>query len=176
MYIDFVRMILDCSLFQLCCTWRRTTWPSWTRTPSGGWGSWGGFTSMTTRSDRWVNDDDGVNDDDDDVGLPSKCPPTIFLLRNDRLRIFLHRLLSSSWLEAVAVLWMTSFKKSLAQVMWLFFSGCLAKVTQIYDRWIMTFWIVKLDCHHPHKFLKHWYFKLIMLRFIEYLYWRILKR
>ena len=94
----------DYSLFQPCCTWRRTTWPSWTRTPSGGWGSWGGFTSMTTRSDRWVNDDDGVNDDDDDVGLPSKCPPTIFLLRNDkaRLRIFLHRLLSSSWLEAVA--------------------------------------------------------------------------
>ena len=53
----------DYSLFQLCCTWRRTTWPSWTRTPSGGWGSWGGFTSMTTRSDRWVNDDDGVNDE-----------------------------------------------------------------------------------------------------------------
>ena len=37
-----------------------------------------------------------VNNDDDDDGLPSKCPPAIFLLDKARLGIFLHRLLSSS--------------------------------------------------------------------------------
>ena len=50
-----------------------------------------------TRNDVNNDDDDDDDDDgDDDDGVPSKCPPAIFLLDKAQLGIFLHRLLSSS--------------------------------------------------------------------------------
>ena len=67
-YLWKIRNITGAFNFQRCSIWRRTTWRSWTPTPSEGWGSCEGSTSTTTRSDRWDDDDDLYDDDHDDGG------------------------------------------------------------------------------------------------------------